>query len=84
LWQQGFFVSCGSKFGGDFLVYPGDPSRFHAEFVAIVVAWAELLSPLQLSSFGRLGTAVKKTPLLCAVDDTGMPQYLSLRWAGNA
>lgn len=24
LWNQGFFLSNGSKFGGDFLVYPGN------------------------------------------------------------
>lgn len=23
LWEKGYYVTCGQKFGGDFLVYPG-------------------------------------------------------------
>ena len=27
LWRRGFFLTDGSKFGADFLTYPGDPIR---------------------------------------------------------
>ncbi|XP_023331935.1 tRNA-splicing endonuclease subunit Sen34 isoform X2 [Eurytemora carolleeae] len=33
--EQGLFVGEGSKFGGDFLVYLGDPVRFHAKYILI-------------------------------------------------
>ena len=35
-WESGLFVTNGVKFGGDFLVYPGDPTRFHSFFVVQV------------------------------------------------
>ncbi|XP_048665737.1 tRNA-splicing endonuclease subunit Sen34-like [Marmota marmota marmota] len=34
LWERGFFLSAAGKFGGDFLVYPGDPLHFHAHYIA--------------------------------------------------
>jgi hypothetical protein len=36
LWQRGHYLTAGVKFGGDYLVYPGEPSRFHAHYVAWV------------------------------------------------
>lgn len=35
LWSKGFYLTSASKFGGDFLAYPGDPMRFHAHYVII-------------------------------------------------
>eukprot|EP00048_Salpingoeca_helianthica_P003022 m.63008 g.63008 ORF g.63008 m.63008 type:complete len:337 (+) comp12444_c0_seq3:3-1013(+) len=82
LWHQGYFVTTATKFGGDFLVYPGDPHRFHSHYVAVIVPWSHMLSPLQLITLGRLGTVVKKSPLLCSVDETGHVRTLSLEWTG--
>ena len=55
LWKQGYYLTSAAKFGGDFLVYPGDPHRYHSHFVAIVLSWNRVLSPLDIVSFGRLG-----------------------------
>lgn len=77
-----YWITSAVKFGGDFLVYPGDPHRFHSHFVAIIVPFEQLLSPLDIVSFGRLGTVVKKAPLLCSVNNTGTVTYLSLEWNG--
>ncbi|KAM9591727.1 tRNA-splicing endonuclease subunit Sen34 [Morphnus guianensis] len=35
LWGRGLHLTAGGKFGGDFLVYPGPPERFHAAAVAL-------------------------------------------------
>uniref|UniRef100_A0A8C9AQI2 tRNA-splicing endonuclease subunit SEN34 n=1 Tax=Prolemur simus TaxID=1328070 RepID=A0A8C9AQI2_PROSS len=72
LWERGFFLSAAGKFGGDFLVYPGDPLRFHAHYIA--QCWApEDPIPLQdLVSAGRLGTSVRKTLLLCSPQPDGL------------
>ena len=81
LWERGFFLSAAGKFGGDFLVYPGDPLRFHAHYIA--QCWsAEDPIPLQdLLSAGRLGTSVRKTLLLCSPQPDGKVVYTSLQWA---
>ncbi|KAM6154595.1 tRNA-splicing endonuclease subunit Sen34 [Erethizon dorsatum] len=80
LWERGFFLSAAGKFGGDFLVYPGDPLRFHAHYIA--QCWApEDPIPLQdLVSAGRLGTSVRKTLLLCSPQPDGKVAYTSLQW----
>lgn len=81
LWERGFFLSAAGKFGGDFLVYPGDPLRFHAHYIAQCWA-AEDPIPLQdLVSAGRLGTSVRKTLLLCSPQSDGKVVYTSLQWA---
>lgn len=81
LWERGFFLSAAGKFGGDFLVYPGDPLRFHAHYIA--QCWApEDPIPLQdLISAGRLGTSVRKTLLLCSPQPESKVVYTSLQWA---
>eukprot|EP00741_Cyanophora_paradoxa_P009352 tig00000144_g9060.t1 len=38
--DRGYALTPGTKFGGDFLVYPGEPSLCHASFVAVAVAGA--------------------------------------------
>ncbi|XP_053118845.1 tRNA-splicing endonuclease subunit Sen34 [Hemicordylus capensis] len=82
LWQRGYYVTSGSKFGGDFLVYPGDPMRFHAHYIALCVPKDEPLSLCDIISAGRLGTNVKKTVLLCSVEQDGTAVYSSLQWSG--
>eukprot|EP01104_Vermistella_antarctica_P007241 TRINITY_DN17_c0_g1_i2.p1 TRINITY_DN17_c0_g1~~TRINITY_DN17_c0_g1_i2.p1 ORF type:complete len:244 (+),score=49.50 TRINITY_DN17_c0_g1_i2:522-1253(+) len=70
LWSRGYYLSPGSKFGGDFLVYPGDPLVYHAHFVIMVRKWADKLTCSELIVFGRLGVTVKKCPVIAGVKDT--------------
>ena len=35
LWNHGYFITDGAKFGGDFLVYLGDPVMVHARYIVI-------------------------------------------------
>ncbi|KAF9495985.1 tRNA-intron endonuclease catalytic domain-like protein [Pleurotus eryngii] len=84
LWEQGYFLGGGIKFGGDYLVYPGDPLRFHSHFVATVIeSPVATLRPMEIVAHGRLGTATKKSHLLCGWNDEKKDvSYLSIEWAG--
>ncbi|XP_021374918.1 tRNA-splicing endonuclease subunit Sen34-like [Mizuhopecten yessoensis] len=82
LWEKGNFLTSGAKFGGDFLVYPGDPGKFHSHYVAICMEHQKNLTPLDLVAMGRLGSNVKKTVVLCSLDQEDHLQYTSLQWTG--
>ncbi|TPX72717.1 hypothetical protein SpCBS45565_g00244 [Spizellomyces sp. 'palustris'] len=69
LWEKGYYITTGSKFGGDYLMYPGDPLRFHSHYVTSIVPIDKLFSPLDAVMFGRLGTTVKKSHAVCSWDD---------------
>ncbi|KAJ2925221.1 hypothetical protein H1R20_g11873, partial [Candolleomyces eurysporus] len=84
LWEQGNYLGVGIKFGGEYLVYPGDPLRYHSHFVATVIESPTMtLRPMEIVAHGRLGTATKKSHLLCGWDDEKKEvSYLSIAWAG--
>lgn len=84
LWEKGYYMGGGIKFGGEYLVYPGDPLRYHSHFVASVVeAPGAALRPMEIVAHGRLGTGTKKAHLLCEWnDETQGVSYLSVEWAG--
>lgn len=82
LWQKGYFITNGNKFGGDYLVYPGDPLRFHSHFIVKILPCGERLTGLDLVSVGRLGSTVKKTSVLASVDLSGKVIYTSVQWSG--
>jgi tRNA-splicing endonuclease subunit Sen34 len=75
LWSCGFYLTNGAKFGGDFLVYQGDPSKFHSQFILVCLEREEdylKLSLKQLITYARMATSVKKTFLLalCSTNKT--------------
>ena len=63
-----YFLSPGLRFGCQFLVYPGDPLRFHSHFLATSAEWDEEINLLDLVGGGRLGTGVKKGWLIGGVE----------------
>lgn len=66
LHEKGYFLSTGLRFGGDFVVYPGDPLRYHSHYTATVLATpAQSIPAFHIIASGRLGTAVKKSHLIC-------------------
>ncbi len=83
LWKKGYYITSGQKFGGDFLVYPGDPLKFHSHYIAVCLEEHQPLTPKFLICHGRLGTNVKKTVLLCSVNDQRVVNYQSLNWNGK-
>ncbi|KAF3767489.1 SEN34 subunit of tRNA-splicing endonuclease [Cryphonectria parasitica EP155] len=56
----GYYITPGIRFGADYSVYPGDPFRYHAHFMATSFEWDEEITVLDLVTGGRLGTGVKK------------------------
>ncbi|KAM9481332.1 tRNA-splicing endonuclease subunit Sen34 [Clarias gariepinus] len=87
---KGFYLTAAGKFGGDYLVYPGDPLRFHAHFIALCLAMDEKLPIFDVFAIARLGSNVKKTVILCSPQDTRDSGeeigeevvYSSLQWSG--
>ncbi|EFX04106.1 tRNA-splicing endonuclease subunit sen34 [Grosmannia clavigera kw1407] len=62
--NRGYFATPGLRFGGDLSIYPGDPFRYHAHFVATTYGWDEPIALLDLVGTGRLATGVKKGLLI--------------------
>ncbi|KND91442.1 putative tRNA-splicing endonuclease subunit tsp-4 [Tolypocladium ophioglossoides CBS 100239] len=60
----GYYMTPGLRFGAQYSVYPGDPLRFHAHFMANQYDWNEEIPILDVVSGGRLATAVKKAFLI--------------------
>lgn len=60
----GYYTTPGLRFGAQYSVYPGDPLRFHAHFMANEYEWDDTIAILDVVSGGRLATAVKKSFLL--------------------
>ncbi|CDQ69259.1 tRNA-splicing endonuclease subunit Sen34 [Oncorhynchus mykiss] len=85
--RQGFYLTSAGKFGGDYLVYPGDPLRFHAYFIVVCISMDESMPLCDVLAIARLGSNVKKTVLLCSSggsqeDDGEEVVYTSLQWSG--
>ncbi|KAI9789832.1 MAG: tRNA-splicing endonuclease subunit [Peltula sp. TS41687] len=68
LHSKNYFISPGLRFGCQYLVYPGDPLRFHSHFLAVSAEWEEELDLLDIIGGGRLGTGVKKGFLIGGVE----------------
>lgn len=72
LWEKGFTLTSGLKYGADYLVYQGDPILVHSCFLALVLPWKQPIE--SLASLCRVGSKVVKSVLLCSVVD-GSVQY---------
>jgi tRNA splicing endonuclease len=67
LHEKGYFLTSGSKFGGDFLAYPGDPNLYHAQFVVRVLRLEQALNPVLFKGLARGVHAARKHLLLASV-----------------
>lgn len=72
LYEKGYFMAPGLRFGCHYSVYPGDPLRFHAHFLGRGYDWDEEVPLLDIVGGGRLGTGVKKG-FLMGGRDTSKP-----------
>ncbi|KAJ2741027.1 tRNA-splicing endonuclease subunit [Coemansia sp. BCRC 34301] len=82
LHARGFYITRGIKFGADYLLYPGEPMRYHSHYVVSLVEHDQALTPRELVALGRLGTSVKKTRLLCSwVPNAQHFVYVSIDWS---
>lgn len=83
LWEHGATITSGESFGGDFLVYPGDPLCFHASHIVHVIESGNI-SPATMMSCGRLSVNVNKQCLFAVLDvDRNEICYLNMSWEGN-
>ncbi|KAL2120820.1 hypothetical protein VTJ04DRAFT_4847 [Mycothermus thermophilus] len=85
---RGYYTTPGLRFGGAFSVYPGDPFRYHAHYLANSYGWEEKVPLLDVVTSGRLGTAVKKSFLFGAEkkpqggEGEGEVRVFCVEWAG--
>ncbi|RCK55228.1 tRNA-splicing endonuclease subunit SEN34 [Candida viswanathii] len=97
LQNHGYFINPGLKFGGDLVIYPGDPLRYHSYSIVKF----EFVDMHQIVVGGRLATSVKKNLVIMGernlstqkhdeVDDEvideifedSVPLTFSIEWAG--
>lgn len=84
LYARGFYVSSGMKFGSDFLVYLGDPVRYHAEYAVRVAENQNGLIDMstinyrEINSFQRLTHTTNKILIFATVSDNSV-RYWTLK-----
>ena len=64
LQKNGYYITPGLRFGSQYSVYPGDPLRYHAHYIANQYGWEDEIPMLDINGGGRLATAVKKSFLI--------------------
>jgi hypothetical protein len=64
LWNRGYVILPGLRFGGDFVAYPGFPWEYHSQWIVIV---SEEISPANIVSCARIAQASHKGLLLASV-----------------
>lgn len=85
LWERGYYITGGDKFGGDFLAYPGDPIMFHSQFVVTCKDKDEEIPLTELTAQCRIACHVRKTQLYSFfLEDRNVVRYQSFQWAENA
>lgn len=80
LWHQGLYLTSGIKFGGDFLVYKGDPHLYHAHAIVRCVETLLQSEGCDLVSATRVAAATKKTFVLATLDHNEGIIYRSYHW----
>nr|UXY87498.1 putative tetrameric tRNA splicing endonuclease [Cryptomonas sp.] len=80
LWQRGFIIACGIKFGATYLIYAGEINEVHASSSIIVSEIPPYIYPSELISFGRVGTITKKRSLLASILEDLSVNYIGLKW----
>lgn len=87
LLEKGYVISCGAKFGADFLAYAGDPQLFHAALAVVVVDGKEAIGARDIVALGRLGDSTRKRTVLAWVNEKvdgvkkkGTVEYVGVQW----
>ncbi|XP_054269189.1 tRNA-splicing endonuclease subunit Sen34-like [Macrosteles quadrilineatus] len=81
LWEKGYYITDGHKFGVDYLVYPGDPVKFHAQFLIVCIESNSNIPPSDLIAYARLGSTSRKTFVIASkLPDKEDIFYSSFQW----
>lgn len=67
LLSKGYRLTGGSKFGADFLVYPGDPTLYHAQFCVRLLPFQQPITPAILAAATRGSHQARKHLLIASV-----------------
>merc|ERR1712083_335601 len=59
----------GTKFGGNFLVYPGDPDIFHAKFIVRILVTNFFILPHIITAHARTSHSSRKHLIIAFVSD---------------
>ncbi|KAG6963230.1 hypothetical protein JG688_00008243 [Phytophthora aleatoria] len=71
LWEKGYIVTFGSKFGADFLIYKDNPKRAHAVALIVVKGYEEEFARVDVVSLCRVAKMVKKQLMFACVRADG-------------
>lgn len=86
LWDKGKWLTSGERFGGDFLIYPGEPLYFHASHIVHVLPYVEANS-MPCATFAtrvRLSVNVNKLCIFVYEDqETKELCYQTTQWLGK-
>ena len=83
MWENGYFLAPGIRFGCQFMAYPGDPLRYHSHHLVNGKEWEESFKIMDIVAGGRLGTGVKKAWVVGGTDTTACQvRCFSIEWAG--
>ncbi len=84
LYQKGYYISSGDRFGVDFIIYHDDPLLYHAcgmVYICNTEYQNRKIDSKLLCSLGRLATTVNKTFQLAYWNDTTQSvQYVSWKF----
>lgn len=72
-WSLGYYITVNAcKFGGDYLIYPGDPCVYHSKYILLCLNEYDYknITFKQLIHFGRMATNVKKTFVIACIIDS--------------
>lgn len=84
----GFVISPGARFGGKYIIYPGDPLRFHSHLIvsAPIDYYEDSIDFHNMIDGARLATSVKKTWVIHGRKGDGDKEddlsFFSVEWAG--
>ncbi|XP_065162345.1 tRNA-splicing endonuclease subunit Sen34 [Atheta coriaria] len=81
-WERKFYITSGANFGGDFLVYPGDPIFYHSNYIVRCLNENETVYPTELVVLGRVATTVRKKGVISYLQD-GKVNYITIKWFGK-
>lgn len=73
-----FRITGGSKFGADYLVYPGDPTLYHAQFCVRLCDYHTPILPALLASACRGSHQARKHLLLASLEASGEVVYTTI------
>lgn len=86
LWGKGHWITLGGTFGGDFLVYPGEPLRYHASYIVHVLRDDEAQSMTSRTFITRTRLSVNVNKMCVFVYENQENKdlcYQTVQWLGK-